>query len=128
MTRGHHLHQAQNEPTVRALAEAHAPVFYAAGTHPMSAAEELLVTVDELVHWRSTRNLSVSGRRVWTITTQVTAPTSKSKACVFILRQRKRPDCRSLSTVRAADEDMARILRETCRESLLLRDALLLFG
>ncbi|OSP56653.1 TatD family hydrolase [Pseudoruegeria sp. SK021] len=39
----------RNEPTVRALAEAHAPVFYAAGTHPMSAAEEPLATVDQLV-------------------------------------------------------------------------------
>lgn len=37
-----------NEPSVRAIAEAHAPVFYAAGTHPMSAAQEPLVTVDDL--------------------------------------------------------------------------------
>ncbi|WP_197918694.1 TatD family hydrolase [Thiosulfatihalobacter marinus] len=37
------------EPSVRAIAEAHAPVFYAAGTHPMSAAEEPLASVDELV-------------------------------------------------------------------------------
>ena len=28
----------KNEPAVRAIAEAHAPVFYAAGTHPMSVA------------------------------------------------------------------------------------------
>lgn len=39
----------RNEPTVRAIAEAHAPVFYAAGTHPMSAAKEPLVKVDDLV-------------------------------------------------------------------------------
>ncbi len=38
-----------NEPAVRAIAEAHAPVFYAAGTHPMSAADVPLVTVDDLV-------------------------------------------------------------------------------
>ena len=38
----------RQEPQVRALAEAHAGVFYAAGTHPMSAAEEPLVTVDQL--------------------------------------------------------------------------------
>lgn len=38
----------RNLPKVRAIAEAHAPVFFAAGTHPMSAAEEPLVTVDEL--------------------------------------------------------------------------------
>ncbi|MDK3073799.1 TatD family hydrolase [Sedimentitalea sp. JM2-8] len=39
----------RNEPAVRAIAEAHAPVFYAAGTHPMSAAQEPLATVDELI-------------------------------------------------------------------------------
>ncbi|WP_243613319.1 TatD family hydrolase [Shimia aestuarii] len=39
----------RNEPSVRAIAEAHAPVFYAAGTHPMSAAEEPLASVDELI-------------------------------------------------------------------------------
>ena len=39
----------RNEPQVRAIAEAHPSVFYAAGTHPMSAAEEPLATVEELV-------------------------------------------------------------------------------
>ena len=39
----------RNAETVRAIAEAHAPVFWAAGTHPMSAAEEPLASVDELV-------------------------------------------------------------------------------
>lgn len=37
------------EPQVRAIAEAFDPVFYAAGTHPMSAADEPMATVDELV-------------------------------------------------------------------------------
>ncbi|WP_084861284.1 TatD family hydrolase [Salibaculum halophilum] len=39
----------RNEPQVRAIAEAHDPVFYAAGTHPMSAGDEPLARVDELV-------------------------------------------------------------------------------
>lgn len=39
----------RNEPQVRAIAETYAPVFYAAGTHPMSAAEEPLATVDQLI-------------------------------------------------------------------------------
>jgi len=39
----------RNEPGVRAIAEAHHEVFYAAGTHPMSAAEEPLATVDQLI-------------------------------------------------------------------------------
>jgi TatD DNase family protein len=37
------------EPHVRALAEAHEGVFYAVGTHPMSAAEEPLAKVEDLV-------------------------------------------------------------------------------
>jgi TatD DNase family protein len=39
----------KNEPQVRAIAETHDPVFYAAGTHPMSAAEEPLATLDQLI-------------------------------------------------------------------------------
>ncbi|MCA3444851.1 MAG: TatD family hydrolase [Rhodobacter sp.] len=37
------------EPHVRALAEAHEGVFYAVGTHPMSAAEEPFARVEDLV-------------------------------------------------------------------------------
>jgi TatD DNase family protein len=39
----------RHEPNVRAIAEAYPSVFYAAGTHPMSAAEEPLASVEELV-------------------------------------------------------------------------------
>ncbi|HSF65707.1 MAG TPA: TatD family hydrolase [Paracoccaceae bacterium] len=39
----------RNEPRVRAIAEANPGVFYAAGIHPMSAAEEPPVTVEHLV-------------------------------------------------------------------------------
>jgi TatD DNase family protein len=38
-----------NEPAVRAIAEAHPAVFYAAGTHPMSVAREPMATVDQLL-------------------------------------------------------------------------------
>ncbi len=37
------------EPQVRAIAETYDPVFYAAGTHPMSAADEPLVSTADLV-------------------------------------------------------------------------------
>ena len=39
----------KHEPRVRAIAESYSQVFYAAGTHPMSAAEEPLATVEELL-------------------------------------------------------------------------------
>ena len=39
----------KNEPSVRAIAQTHKGVFYAAGTHPMSVAEEPMVSVADLV-------------------------------------------------------------------------------
>ncbi|MDT8856668.1 TatD family hydrolase [Paracoccaceae bacterium Fryx2] len=39
----------RHEPRVRAIAEAFPGVFYTAGTHPMSAAEEPMATVEDLV-------------------------------------------------------------------------------
>lgn len=39
----------KNEPLVRKIAEDNDPVFYAAGTHPMSVVDEPMATVDELV-------------------------------------------------------------------------------
>jgi len=39
----------RQEPQVRAIADAVPHVFYAAGTHPMSAADEPMATVDDLV-------------------------------------------------------------------------------
>ena len=41
--------QLKNEPSVRAIAETYSSVYYAAGTHPMSASEEPLATVDQLI-------------------------------------------------------------------------------
>jgi TatD DNase family protein len=38
-----------NEPAVRAIAEAHTSVFYAAGTHPMSVAAEPMATLEQLL-------------------------------------------------------------------------------
>jgi len=39
----------RHEPQVRAIVETHAPVFYAAGTHPMNADKEPLAKVEELL-------------------------------------------------------------------------------
>lgn len=39
----------RHEPRVRAIAEGHAGVFHAVGTHPLSAAEEPMATVEDLV-------------------------------------------------------------------------------
>jgi len=37
------------EPTIRAIAEAYEPVYYAAGAHPLNVGEEAVTTVDALI-------------------------------------------------------------------------------
>jgi TatD DNase family protein len=49
----------RNEPNVRAIAEAYDGVFFTVGTHPMSAAEEPMTSVQELV--RLSRHPKVVG-------------------------------------------------------------------
>ena len=41
--------QEDRPKIIQAIAEAHPEVFFAAGTHPMSAADEPMVTLDELI-------------------------------------------------------------------------------
>uniref|UniRef100_UPI002FDAEC23 TatD family hydrolase n=1 Tax=Pontibaca methylaminivorans TaxID=515897 RepID=UPI002FDAEC23 len=39
----------EQEPAVRAIAEAHDPVFYAAATHPMNVAQTPMARIDQLI-------------------------------------------------------------------------------
>ena len=83
------------EPQVRAIAEKYAPVFYAAGTHPMSAADEPLASVEDLVaNWLGIPNSWALAKPVWIITTPRKALMFKRNLCVFISRRRARPACR----------------------------------
>ena len=102
----------RNEPAVRSIAENNTPVFYAAGTHPMSAADEPLATVEELVSLASHPKFVGIGetgldyhytadsreRQIESLRTHIEAA-----------RQTKLP---LIIHARDADEDMARILTE----------------
>ncbi len=100
------------EPAVRAIAEAHAPVFYAAGTHPMSAGDVPLVAVEDLVA------LSAHPKFVGIGETGLdyhyiaeTKPTQQQSLRIHIeaARQTGLP---LIIHARDADDDMARILSE----------------
>ncbi|KJZ22016.1 TatD family hydrolase [Tritonibacter mobilis] len=106
----------KNEPTVRALAEAHAPVFYAAGTHPMSAAEEPLVTVDELVALaQHPKFVGIGETGLDYHYTGDSAEIQKQSLRIHI-KAAQETGLPLIIHARAADEDMARILRETHAE------------
>ena len=102
----------RNEPAVRAIAEAHPAVYYAAGTHPMSAAEEPLATVDELVVMsKHPKFVGIGETGLDYHYTAESADIQKKSLRIHIAaaRETKLP---LIIHARAADDDMARILSE----------------
>ena len=55
----------KNEPSVRKIAEEHEAVYYAAGTHPMSAASEPLASVDQLIEISQQFTLAIMTVESW---------------------------------------------------------------
>ena len=101
-----------NEPSVRAIAEAHAPIFYAAGTHPMSAADEPLATVEELVKLSThPKFVGIGETGLDYHYTADSAEIQKTSLRVHI-QAAQETSLPLIIHARAADEDMARILSE----------------
>ncbi|MFY0691918.1 MAG: TatD family hydrolase [Paracoccaceae bacterium] len=103
------------EPQVRAIAEAHDPVFYAAGTHPMSAADEPMATVDQLVALSQHPKfvgIGESGLDYHYTADSRDVQIESLKIHIEAARQTGLP---LIIHARAADEDMARILSEEYR-------------
>lgn len=104
-----------NEPRVRAIAEAHDPVFYAAGTHPMSAAEEPMATVDELVALaRHPKFVGIGETGLDYHYTADSAEVQKQSLRIHIAAARE-TGLPLIIHARDADDDMARILAEEYR-------------
>jgi TatD DNase family protein len=103
------------EPAVRALAETHPAVFYAAGIHPMRAAEDPPVTVEDLVRLaRHPRFVGIGETGLDYHYTPATAAVQQASLRVHIeaARQTGLP---LIVHARDADADMARILAEEHR-------------
>ena len=103
------------EPSVRALAERFEPVFYAAGTHPMSVAEEPMVAVEDLVALAShPKFVGIGETGLDYHYTSETAALQQESLLIHIeaARQTGLP---LIIHARSADEDMARILTEAYR-------------
>ena len=105
----------RNEPQVRAIAETHDGVFYAAGTHPMSAAEEPMATVDELIALaRHPMFVGIGETGLDYHYTAESADVQKESLRVHIAAARE-TGLPLIIHSRAADEDMAQILAEEHR-------------
>ena len=100
------------EPQVREIAEKYPQVYYAAGTHPMSAADEPLATVDELITLSAhPKFVGIGETGLDYHYTAESAEIQRQSLRVHIAaaRETKLP---LIIHARAADDDMIRILRE----------------
>ncbi|MFV0332831.1 MAG: TatD family hydrolase [Tropicimonas sp.] len=102
----------RHEPRVRALAEAHAPVFYAAGTHPMSAAEEPLATVGELVALAAHPKFVGIGESGLDYHYTAESAGVQQESLRIHIEAARQTGLPLIIHARAADQDMARILSE----------------
>ena len=103
------------EPRVRALAEAHDGVFYSAGTHPMSAAEEPMATADQLV--ALARHPKLVGIGETGLDYHYTAATKavQQRSLRIHAAAARITGLPLIIHARAADEDMAAILTDEFR-------------
>ncbi|RXV66354.1 LuxR family transcriptional regulator [Roseovarius sp. A46] len=105
----------RQEPQVRAIAEAYRHVFYAAGTHPMSAAEEPMATVEDLVALTAhPKFVGIGESGLDYHYTADSAEVQQQSLRVHIAAARE-TGLPLIIHARAADEDMARILAEEYR-------------
>lgn len=105
----------RNEPAVRAIAEAHQGVFYAAGTHPMQVAEEPMATVEDLV--RIARHPKMVGIGESGLDYHYTADSAavQQESLRIHIAAARETGLPLILHARDADDDMARILTEEHR-------------
>ncbi|MBU1277819.1 MAG: TatD family hydrolase [Alphaproteobacteria bacterium] len=102
----------KNVDQVKAISEAYAPVFWAAGTHPMSVAEEPMVTVEDLVALaQHPKFVAIGETGLDYHYTAESAEVQKHSLRLHIeaARQTQLP---LIIHARGADEDMAQLLTE----------------
>ena len=102
----------RNVPQVRALADTHAPVFWAAGTHPMSAAEEPLATVEELVALSAHPKFVGIGETGLDYHYTAESAEVQQRSLRIHIEAAQETGLPLIIHARAADDDMARLLAE----------------
>jgi len=102
----------KNEPKVRKIAEEFNAIYYAAGTHPMSASTEPLATVDQLIKIaQHPKMVGIGETGLDYHYTAETADIQKTSLKIHIEAARE-TNLPLIIHSRAADEDMAAILKD----------------
>jgi len=105
----------RNAGSVRAIADAHGPVFWAAGTHPMSAAEEPLATVEDLVALAADPKVVGIGETGLDYHYTADSKPVQQDSLRIHIEAARQTGLPLIIHARDADDDMARILAEEHR-------------
>lgn len=106
----------KHEARVRAIADAHAGVFYAAGTHPMSAADEPMATVEALVALTThPKFVGIGETGLDYHYTAESRAVQQTSLCIHIAAAQE-TGLPLIIHARDADDDMARLLTEGFKE------------
>ena len=105
----------REEPNVRAIAEAHDGIFYAAGTHPMSVAKEPMVSVEDLVAIAQHPKMVGIGETGLDYHYTAESAALQQESLRIHIEAARRTGLPLIIHARAADEDMAHILTEEHR-------------
>ncbi|MFC0200128.1 TatD family hydrolase [Paracoccus rhizosphaerae] len=105
----------RQEPSVRALAEAHDGVFYAAGTHPMSVADEPMATVEQLVALADHPKFVGIGETGLDYHYTADSAAQQQESLRIHIEAARRTRLPLIIHARDADDDMARILTDEHR-------------
>ena len=105
----------RQEPQVRAIADSYPGVYYAAGTHPMSAADEPLATVDELTALAAHPKFVGIGESGLDYHYTAESAEIQQKSLRIHIAAARETRLPLIIHARDADDDMARILTEEYR-------------
>lgn len=98
--------------TVRALADAHDGLFWAAGTHPMYAAEEPMASVEDLVALAQHPKMVGIGETGLDYHYTAESAATQAESLRLHIEAARRTGLPLIIHARDADDDMARILKE----------------
>ncbi|MEM6635530.1 MAG: TatD family hydrolase [Pseudomonadota bacterium] len=101
-----------SEPYVRAIAEKYDPVFYAAGTHPMSVADEPMVRVEDIVYLSNHPKFVGIGESGLDYHYTSESAEAQQESLLVHIEACRQTGLPLIIHARDADEDMARILRD----------------
>lgn len=102
----------KNAGTVRAIAERFDPVFWAAGTHPMSAASEPMATLKDLVDLAAHPKMVGIGESGLDYHYTAESKSVQQESLRLHIKAAQQTGLPLIIHSRDADDDMARILRE----------------